>query len=262
MNRFLKLAGAALFAATLLPAAASAAAPGYVTTNLNVRAGPGTQFPAVAVFPAGSQLTVIGCTQNFGWCDVSGRGVRGWVSGAYLEILHERRRVRPRHGVTYGLPVITFSIGRYWDDHYRGRGWYRDRSRYERSWRDDSRRGDSWRGDSWRGDSWRGDSWRGDSWRDDSRRGDSWRDDTRRYDTRREYIRQNESPEPLRDITPQREPLQVAPPPPAPQPVAQPVVVQPDRGERWRERDEGETRERRREWDGERSGERTGERWR
>jgi len=28
--------------------------------------------------------------------------------------------------------VITFSFGKYWDDHYRGRPFYRDRDRWER----------------------------------------------------------------------------------------------------------------------------------
>jgi uncharacterized protein YraI len=227
MKWFIKLAGAALFAATLLPASASASAPGYVTTNLNVRAGPGTQFPALAVFPAGSRLTVHGCTRNVGWCDVTGRGVRGWVSGAYLEILHERRRVRPRHGYDYGLPTITFSIGRYWDDHYRDRHWHRDRSRYERSWRDGDRRRDD----------------RGDRWRDDGRRS--------AQEPRFELRELQQAPQ---DILPQTRP-------------SEQIVVEEERRERRRERGEYERSDFERgdgeRWrDGEERGEARGERWR
>lgn len=128
---FITTVGAALIAITLTPAPASASSPGYVTTNLNVRAGPGTQFPAVAVFPPGARVTVIGCTSGFGWCDVSAQGIRGWVSGSYLEVAHQNRRVRaPSIGAQIGLPIISFQIGNYWDNHYRGRSWYNQRSRF------------------------------------------------------------------------------------------------------------------------------------
>jgi uncharacterized protein YraI len=128
---FITAAGAALIAMTMVPATASASSPGFVTTNLNVRAGPGTQFPAVAVFPAGSRVNVIGCTRGFGWCDVSARGIRGWVSGSFLEVAHQNRRVRaPSFGAQIGLPIISFQIGNYWDNHYRGRSWYDQRSRF------------------------------------------------------------------------------------------------------------------------------------
>jgi len=131
MKPFITAAGAALIAMTLMPATASASSSGYVTTNLNVRAGPGTQFPAVAVFPTGSRVIVIGCTRGFGWCDVSARGIRGWVSGSFLEVAHQNRRVRaPSVGAQIGLPIISFQIGSYWDNHYRGRSWYSQRSRF------------------------------------------------------------------------------------------------------------------------------------
>jgi uncharacterized protein YraI len=131
MKPFITAAGAALVAMTMIPSTASASSPGYVTTNLNLRAGPGTQFPAVAVFPAGSRVNVIGCTRGFSWCDVSARGIRGWVSGAFLEIAHQNRRVRaPSIGAQIGLPIISFQIGSYWDTHYRDRSWYSQRSRF------------------------------------------------------------------------------------------------------------------------------------
>jgi len=137
MKRLFSAAAAALLAttigATFAPATASAAAPASVVTDLNVRAGPGTQYPAVTVFPRGSRVTVIGCTRGTAWCDVSGRGVRGWVSAHYLEFRHRGDRlIGPAYGTSAGLPIISFQIGSYWDNHYRGRSWYRDRSRYDR----------------------------------------------------------------------------------------------------------------------------------
>jgi uncharacterized protein YraI len=130
MNKFITIAAGALAAAIFAPSIA-AAAPGYVTTNLNVRAGPGTQYPAVAVFPTGARVDVIGCTSGFGWCDVQAQGVRGWVSGSYLDLAYQSRRVRaPSYAQRIGVPVISFSIGTYWDQNYRNRSWYSDRGRY------------------------------------------------------------------------------------------------------------------------------------
>jgi uncharacterized protein YraI len=124
------IAAAALVAALAAPTIASAAT-GFVTTNLNVRAGPGTQYPAVTVFPAGARVNVIGCTSGPGWCDVQGGGVRGWVSASYLDLAYDNRRVRaPAYVSRIGVPTITFSIGSYWDNHYRGRSFYNERHRW------------------------------------------------------------------------------------------------------------------------------------
>jgi len=140
MKRYIGAVGAALFAMTMVPAMASAATPARVVTDLNVRAGPGTQFPAVTVFPRNSRVNVIGCTRGITWCDVSGRGVRGWVSARYLEMTHRGDRlIGPAYGATIGVPIISFQIGSYWDNHYRDRSWYRDRSRWDGRY---DRRGD------------------------------------------------------------------------------------------------------------------------
>jgi uncharacterized protein YraI len=149
MKRYFGAVGAALFAMTLIPSTASAATPALVVTDLNVRAGPGTQYPAVTVFPRNSRVTVIGCTTGITWCDVSGRGVRGWVSARYLNFSHRGDRLLgPAYGASVGLPIITFQIGPYWDHHYRDRTWYRDRSRWDRR---PDRRWDRSRSERWEG---------------------------------------------------------------------------------------------------------------
>ncbi|WP_099865397.1 SH3 domain-containing protein [Pararhizobium haloflavum] len=129
--RKLGFAAAAALAAALFAPSIASAATGYVTTNLNVRAGPSTQYPAVTVFPVGSRVDVIGCTSGPGWCDVQAGGVRGWVSASYLDLSYQSRRVRaPSYIGRVGIPTVTFSIGSYWDNHYRGRDFYRDRGRF------------------------------------------------------------------------------------------------------------------------------------
>jgi uncharacterized protein YraI len=138
-----------------------------VVTDLNMRAGPGTQYPVVTTIPGGRAVDIHGCEGSLNWCDVSWRGNRGWVYSDYLNYTHDRR-TRPvaEWGTRLDLPIVSFSFGDYADRHYRGMPWYSDRGR----WDDDHRRGGDRRSD--RGD--RRDRWDGDHHRDrddDDRRG-------------------------------------------------------------------------------------------
>ncbi|MCL6709951.1 SH3 domain-containing protein [Pseudomonas sp. R2.Fl] len=179
----LRIIGAGLLMAAALPALAEAAN-GYATANVNLRAGPSTGYPAVTVIPAGAGVDIYGCMSGANWCDVGFAGIRGWVSGSYLQAIYGQRRVYvgPEYYRPLGIPAVTFSIGNYWDRHYRSRDFYRDRDRWDdrRDWRDDRRdeRRDEWRDD---GAGWRD----GDRW-DDRRdvRRDERRDDRR--DVRRD----------------------------------------------------------------------------
>ena len=127
--RSLMIAGF-LAAAAALPGTASAA-PGFATGNVNLRAGPGTQYPRIVVIPAGAALEFYSCTS---WCNVNYRGYVGWVSARYV-----------RSGNYYRPPVTVFRpspprsgyVARpWWDDRYGawydGRRWYRDGRWYDR----------------------------------------------------------------------------------------------------------------------------------
>lgn len=136
----LKISAMAIAMAGLFPALA-AAATGFATANVNLRAGPSTQYPPVTVIPAGARLDIRGCMRSANWCDVNYRGISGWVSASYLQTTYNSRRVYvgPQYYAPLGIPNVTFSIGSYWDRHYRGRDFYRDRDRWDR--RDDRRDG-------------------------------------------------------------------------------------------------------------------------
>lgn len=174
MKTFPAILAGSLVALLALPHEAEAQSRAVVTTDLNMRAGPGTQFPVVNVLTGGRTVTVHGCVRNLSWCDVTTRRDRGWVSARYLT---EERRRRPivELGPSIGLPIISFQFGDYWDRHYSGRSFYRDRDRWRGEWdgprrsRDADRREWSWDDDrDWRGD--RDRDGRGD-W-DPDRRGD------------------------------------------------------------------------------------------
>lgn len=171
MKRIMTLILAATTGIGLAPSLAHASSKAFATTDVNLRAGPSTSYPAVDVVRDGDPVRVFGCLQTRSWCDVSYGGARGWMSSNYLAYQGPRYRYEgPRAVEVIEAPVITFSLGGYWGDHYRSRDFYRDRARYDRDpdWRD-HRRDD--RRDR-----------RDDRWdRRDDRRDARYRDD-RRYD--------------------------------------------------------------------------------
>lgn len=53
-------------------------------TDLNVRAGPGPQYPVIGVIGAGQATTLRGCLESSKWCSVADSGGEGWVYSDYL----------------------------------------------------------------------------------------------------------------------------------------------------------------------------------
>ncbi|WFE90494.1 SH3 domain-containing protein [Roseibium porphyridii] len=91
------------------PAAAQSGGPAiaYTTANLNMRAGPGTNYPVITTVPYGGAVTVFGCTANFSWCDAAFANTKGWVSGRYLNYGgggNYYGRPIPNAGVYVGVP--------------------------------------------------------------------------------------------------------------------------------------------------------------
>lgn len=105
------------------------ASDGFVTANVNLRAGPDVDYPWIATIPGGSRVTIQGCTAGWGWCDVIAFGNRGWMLGDYLRYDYgNRRALLPEYGARVGIPIVTFVIGNYWGNYYRERPFYRHRS--------------------------------------------------------------------------------------------------------------------------------------
>lgn len=61
--------------------------PTYTVTpdsNMNMRAGPGTDFDRVAQVPAGTTVTALGCNSDDTWVVVEYEGTYGWLTKEYL----------------------------------------------------------------------------------------------------------------------------------------------------------------------------------
>jgi len=128
-TRFAVIAGTVLLAAS----AALHAQNAYTTRIANLRAGPDGSYPLVGVIDAGAPVDVQGCLSDWSWCDVIFDDTRGWVYAPSLAYVYEGARVPfYSYAPTFGLPIITFSLGTYWDRYYRGRPWYEQRREWER----------------------------------------------------------------------------------------------------------------------------------
>lgn len=120
-----------LWAACLLSGGAQAHGQAVVSAWADVHAGPAPDYPEVAVFEPGSQVVVYGCLADYSWCDVSLAGYRGWVYAGYLNFPYAGSDWPVvNYGSVTGFPIISFTIGPYWDHYYRGTPWYHDRDRW------------------------------------------------------------------------------------------------------------------------------------
>lgn len=147
---FRSLASLAVFSAVCALPVAASAAPAQVTANVNLRAGPSTQYYPILVLPAGARVEVFGCLSGYSWCDVGWGNNRGWISSRYISTFYSGPSYRPRPARP--VPSVTFNFS-YWDNHYAGRPWYRDRPRNDprpgQGWADprQPRDGHHWRSD-------------------------------------------------------------------------------------------------------------------
>ena len=133
--KYSKTLGALAFALAVLPAT-SFAEMGYVAKAVNLRAGPATQYPIVAMLQAGVEISVEGCLSDYQWCDVVAGPSRGWVYAANIVYPYQGQNVPVlTYGALIGLGIVAFSVGDYWDHHYRSSAWYPQRQRWvERPW--------------------------------------------------------------------------------------------------------------------------------
>jgi uncharacterized protein YraI len=102
---------------------------GVVTAYTYLFAGPDPSYPTVAELPAGTNVSVQGCTAGWGWCDVITLGMRGWVPATFVQYFYQNQPVIVAdYGASIGIPIVAFSIGSYWGSYYRNRPFYQNRN--------------------------------------------------------------------------------------------------------------------------------------
>ena len=67
-------------------AAPAVAFPAFSTTLLNLRSGPGEEFPIVGVMERNVRVDMTGCLPDWSWCVVTVAGVPGWVFAKYVVV--------------------------------------------------------------------------------------------------------------------------------------------------------------------------------
>lgn len=110
---FRKLAATVILAATGALAAVSGAQAyeAFATTALNVRTGPGTNYPVIAALSANQVVEVSGCNSSNTWCQVTATNIRGWASARYLRPIDDGRpSPAPAPSPAPNQPDIGFSI--------------------------------------------------------------------------------------------------------------------------------------------------------
>jgi uncharacterized protein YraI len=99
--------------------------------DANLRAGPSRDYPVVAELPAGMSVWVDGCINGYRWCDVTVGPDRGWIYAGNIIYPYQGARVPLlNYGAVIGIGIVAFSVGDYWDNHYRTRPWYPQRQNW------------------------------------------------------------------------------------------------------------------------------------
>lgn len=128
---------ASIFTLAFFVSANAYASSAIVTSTINLRTGPGTQYGTIGAIPNGVGIVVGGCTSGYGWCQVTYGGMTGWAASNYIAIQTANGYTTSDNfgstAAAVGIPLIAgMAIGaavansgpRYYDPYYRG-GWGR-----------------------------------------------------------------------------------------------------------------------------------------
>jgi uncharacterized protein YraI len=102
-----KFVALAVGTTAILAAGPALAVSGYSTAHLNLRAGPGTQYPIVGVMEYNVRSQITGCIADYSWCAITVAGLNGWASAEYL-VVDEGGSILEvdEQGAATGIPVV------------------------------------------------------------------------------------------------------------------------------------------------------------
>ncbi len=124
-HRLICLLGIVFAAASTAAGAQNA----FTAHRLNLRTGPDRSYPPVTQLAAGAPVQIMGCLSDWSWCDVVFDDDRGWAYAPGLTYAYQGTNVPfYSYAPSFGIPIVTFSLGAYWDRYYRGKPWFSQRS--------------------------------------------------------------------------------------------------------------------------------------
>jgi uncharacterized protein YraI len=92
---------------SILVAGPALAIPGYSTAHLNLRTGPGTQYPIAGVMEYNVRSDITGCLADYSWCAITVAGLSGWASAEYLVVDQNGSILEvDEQGAATGIPVV------------------------------------------------------------------------------------------------------------------------------------------------------------
>ncbi|HEV2977097.1 MAG TPA: SH3 domain-containing protein [Casimicrobiaceae bacterium] len=116
--------------AVWLPLAA-AAEEAFTVRDTDVFAGPSSEYPPIGQLPVNAAVELFGCLSDWSWCDVGFGPNRGWIYAGDIVVPYDNQRVAIiEYGPRIHVPLVTFSLTAYWDEHYRSRPWYGERQQW------------------------------------------------------------------------------------------------------------------------------------
>ncbi len=129
----------------LASAGTALASPAMVTSNVNVRTGPGSHYGVVDIVRRGEFVELVGCQGR--WCYIDRQGSEGWVSADYLNLSAVSHQPSVSVGFGYeALPTHSNEYPRPPRPGYYDQGGYDEEWGGRRSWDN----GSDWdRSDSW-----------------------------------------------------------------------------------------------------------------
>jgi uncharacterized protein YraI len=114
----------------LLACSAPALAQNAMTAeSADLYAGPDDSYPVVAQLDSNTPVQVMGCLDDWSWCDVGVDGGRGWLFAPSITYQYEGGYVPfYSYAPSFGVSVVSFSVNDYWGHYYQGRPFYGQRN--------------------------------------------------------------------------------------------------------------------------------------
>jgi uncharacterized protein YraI len=98
------------------------------TEPADLYAGPDDSYPVVAQLDPNSPIQVMGCLDDWSWCDVAAQDARGWMYAPDITYAYQGGYVPLySYAPSLGIAVVPFSLDLYWGRYYHGRPWYSQR---------------------------------------------------------------------------------------------------------------------------------------